>query len=1172
MPGVWDLAPQTNEQAGGGVWDLAPVLGGTVPTGRRAQDFGDSVIAGLQASSGGLAVRRKLPDMEMPSDAPWYNRLGAAVGGMAGDVPAMVAGGLAVEAATGGKAGPVAAAAGAFAAPMALREALIEAYTHNYALDWNGVSKVGFAAAKGALKGGVIGAATMGAGKVVAPFVENLGGKALVAGTAAYGAEVGALTTTAAAMEGHLPSWQDFMDNAILLGGLKGATSVARGMYHTFAETGKTPEEMRADAERDPALKAELLGKTASTIKLEATDSQLRDLRAERTSLEGKARNAEEGLRLATVDEQIKALTADRLKTVDAAAAENMGPAPELPSAYSALALDERIKAAINAEPLADNIRQTLGTDSLKPVTNEPNAKPAVNWEYVTDNATLKGVIRNVTEATQAQIEQQTRGVVTNKATAAEALRGIASGEVYEHQVGTAGTATDMYTAAFMLKDAAAKVVEEHRKVQGIAEADLSPALKVGLLAAVERMTMVNAEFAGVRAEAGRSMQLLGRIKRDPAYLGEAEFLLKAAARKGTFQDLVAALGRASDPTALAEFAKKYNEATGFQKFVEAFRAFIFSGPQTWEANILGNIAKLGVDFIERPIAATVEAALRPSNDPMKMAQFKARALAPFYGLQLAAVDGMHIVKEWGDVVKRSGFVEGAKTAKADLDQFLTGHEKIETMQRANASNTSTFGKAVNAFVGWSFGSLKIQDLPFRNVGERMAMHTLAVDRAIEDGFHPDSKEFGAAVVRYRDDPTFGLNEAQANKVLAKIEKSGDMNVFTEPMGPRTAAASAAVSGTVWEFLLPARKTPVNLFDWAVQHIPLMNLLSGRWREDYTAGGERKAQAIARVVVGTGIAATAYTMAQNGLLTGGGLTNPQMSGTNQGAGQQPYSFSINGKYYSVQRIEPIAKILMLAGDLVDISEKSSKDDRTKAITLLTLAFANATISTTYLSGLASFFKGVLIPDRYGDALAESYGTTLVPKIIGQPTLMADPYKRQVDGILDAIQSQLPVLRSKLLAKRDVWGEQVKNERWLGVLPIATTEASEEKVRTEAMRLAIAIADAPKYIESRGPLPADQRRIDITPEQRDIMKEVSGKAAMAWLSPVVNSPNWDKIPDYVQGDIYRKVLDKARRQGAYAALPADDAARLLVMEKNINEMMRQIQDAEGGTKPTSRRVK
>src|SRR4051812_10180991 len=145
-----------------------PVLGGTAHTGRHAQDVGDALLAGIQSAALGLAYQRKLPDVMLGEDAPWYHRLAAGAAGLVVDAPLMLAGaiggGVAGTAVAPGPGTAVGMGAGAFAAPMALRDALMEAYTHNYALSWEGAWEVAKAAMIGGTKGAVIGGVTAGAG------------------------------------------------------------------------------------------------------------------------------------------------------------------------------------------------------------------------------------------------------------------------------------------------------------------------------------------------------------------------------------------------------------------------------------------------------------------------------------------------------------------------------------------------------------------------------------------------------------------------------------------------------------------------------------------------------------------------------------------------------------------------------------------------------------------------------------------------------------------------------------------------------------------------------------------------------------------------------------------------------------------------------------------------
>lgn len=1057
-----------------------PILGTTVPGGHQARDFGDAFIAGLQASSGGLAKRGKLPDMELGPDSPWYHRLASGVGQLVGDVPAMVAGGVAAQVVTGGKGGPMASAVGAFAAPMALREALIEAYTHNYATTWEGVQEVGFAAAKGGAKGAVLGAVTMGAGRVVAPILAPAGRAAVVAGTT--GAEITALTTTGAALEGHMPAWQDFMDNAILLGGVKASAHVARGMYHIFAETGRTPEQIAADAKVDPAL---------------------------------------------------------------AEALKNPPKPGELPQPYGQIALEQRIESALDKDARPEVLRKNM-TD--EPRALELDKADPVKYEYIADGETARGVLREVTGLYQAEINAQTRGVVPNATTAAEGLKQVSDGSIAPHVIGEAGNAAEIYARAHLLRGATAHAVGEFKKLAGIPEAELSPAAKLSALAALERVAMLKAEVEGVGAEAGRALQIFRAIKRDPSFLGDAEGLLKLAERKGKLQDIAKMVADMKDPAQLAEFSRQYNKATTMEQVIEGWRAAILSGPQTHMANIMGNLTKMFVEIPESVLSASLYALDKAAHgDPLTLSQWKARAFAPYYGIKLGSKEAIFAAAEvWK--------MKGASVEKADVFR-----EAIP-------------GKA-GEVIRLPFRALQVEDVLFRTLAERAEAYKLAVDRAVKEGLHPETAEGRERVTLYTGRPDFGLEAKDAAAAIKRIQDVGAESVFSQRLGPRMEIAQRAMAGSALSFIVPFVRTPANLVSWALQHTPGLNLLSGRWREDFSAGGEARARAVARVAIGTGLAATAYTLASDGSLTGGGMFDKEERRTKTAAGWQPYSIKIGEKYYSYQRIEPVAKVLGLAADLIELDRNTTdKEDKAKIATMLVLMFGNATVSTTYLSGLSNAIQAITDPGRYGENFLEQYASSLVPKAVGQVVTAADPHKREVNGIFDAIQSQLPFLREKLLPKRDVWGEPQKNDRWFAVLPVATSDVSQEKVRTEAARLHLAIADAPRFAMERAPFSAKEKRVDLTEPQRDIFREVSGKNAMEILAPIVNSSDWSQIPDFAKAEVYKKVIEGARKQGMYSALPPDDPSREKLREKLIEKVIKQTRDAETNVPAPERRVK
>lgn len=1055
MSGIWDLAPPVVQPKS--IWDSAPALGATPANPDRVRSISEAVRYGLQSSATGLAARGRLPAQEMGPDAPWYQRFASGAAGVVADLPLSVA--AAIPAAP---AGPIAMGAAGFAAPMALRDALIEAYSYNHASTWEGVWEITKAALTGGAKGAIIGGATIGAGRAVGAALPAASSVARTG--AVLGTELTTMTTVAAGLEGRMPTAQEFFDNAILLGGLKGAVSGAKALRNIYAETGKRPEQVVVEARQDPAIK---------------------------TALEKQ----------------------------------------EIPEVYRQLAVEERVKAA-----LAEDQRPAMVQELMRQMKDPeaPLKVDPVRYEYITDAQTAESVVRAVAEAYKADIEIQRRGVVPTAASLAEGVRMIETGELAERTIGAAANSAEIAARALLTKGAA----EQARKLAEQMPSD--PAMqttqqKLEFAAAMERVGIFYGELAGAGAEAGRALNMLRQIKRNPDMLGDAETLVKLYERKAPFSDLATMVRELKNPEQVRRFAAEMEKATTTEMLLEGWKASILSGPLTFAANVMGNVGKWAIEVPESAVKATMTAVQRKAaGDPLTMAQYKARAFAPVIGMQLGARDALTVA----NAVLRSD---------------------VEILDKADVYKTAIPGKA-GEVIRIPFRVLQATDALFRIPAERAKAYELAVDRVVKEGLHPSTAEARQHIAAYTDQPALGLTAKQAAEATKMIEQAGAEAVFAQRLGPRMELAQRAITGSPLGFILPFIRTPANLVSWAVQHAPGLNLMSGRWREDFSAGGERRNQALARVAIGTGLATLALTLADDDLLTGGGLFDPEMTRTKQAAGWQPYSLKVGDTYYSYQRLEPAAKVLGLAADMIEMmkSKKLDEADAGKITAMMVLMFGNATVSTTYLSGLANTMNAILDPDRYGETLVEGYASSIIPKIIGQTVTIADPYKREVNGALDAIQSQLPYFREQLLPKRDAWGEPSQNNRWFDVLPVATSKIAEEKVRTEAVRLQVAIADAPKNVTEKGPFKPSEKRVELSDVERDIYRQVAGGSAMEILRPIVNSPDWERTPDFAKARVYQIVLENTRKQAQWAALPPDAEARDKVRRKVIDMVTKQTE--------------
>lgn len=252
---------------------------------REASGPLEALQAGYQASATGLALRGRMADIVLnPEHSAWWERALSGIAQVGSELPIMAAGGAAGTAggaAAGAVVGPAGAAvggvlgggAGMFALPTAIRETLMAAYRSGEVKTgadfWNEVRQVATATVRDA----AIGAATLGAGgmaartvgRAIAPAIgESLTVPAAtrIIGSVDTAAQIAAMTAMPAALQGHLPDWQEFVDGAIIVGGLHvagiPAAKIANRMANVFSRTGKTPAEQVADAQKDPAVARDL--------------------------------------------------------------------------------------------------------------------------------------------------------------------------------------------------------------------------------------------------------------------------------------------------------------------------------------------------------------------------------------------------------------------------------------------------------------------------------------------------------------------------------------------------------------------------------------------------------------------------------------------------------------------------------------------------------------------------------------------------------------------------------------------------------------------------------------------------------------------------------------------------------------------------------------------------
>lgn len=262
------------------------------PSPQEASGFIDAFTAGLQMSTAGLAIRGKMPDTVLPQNASTAMNIVKNAGTVFGDLPAMVAGGVFGGAAGAAVASPAlvvpgagevadagaatyGAGMGAFAVPAAIRQYYIDQIqkgsVQNWDDFWTRTAAVGWQAAKAA----TVGAATVASGGLAAGALAKTAAPAIVQSGGTLASELGAMTTVGSAMEGHVPTANDFIQNAVLIGGFHSIAHVSElpsavkglqeKLQNIYADTGMKPADVGIQAASNPILKQELLSTSTKT-------------------------------------------------------------------------------------------------------------------------------------------------------------------------------------------------------------------------------------------------------------------------------------------------------------------------------------------------------------------------------------------------------------------------------------------------------------------------------------------------------------------------------------------------------------------------------------------------------------------------------------------------------------------------------------------------------------------------------------------------------------------------------------------------------------------------------------------------------------------------------------------------------------------------------------------
>lgn len=1157
---------------------------------RVAKGVLEAAQAGYQGSATGLAIRGKLPDIQLdPTNSKWYERLAAGGAQLASELPEMVAGGIGGAAATGGN--PIGGAAGAFALPAAIRESYIQAYSKGEIQGSADFLNRAAIVLKHTGKEALIGAATAGAGKYAQIGAEAAGFGAKATGAAVLGAEGSTLVVTPALLEGRLPEPQDFTDAALLLVGLKGVGAARAKLADIYAKTGKTPMDVMADAKSDPTIIDDLKAGTPHTpTGIPELDNTVyhgsnTTVSAPDLTMAGKVSGiTEEGHVFWVTSDRASAEGFAKLADGDVINEYRLEP-------KNPLVIEVPVKDVISGEfantkvDVLNQARQS-GNDvvvfkqagngmkmmadeiavldpqavrSTKPAeaTDIPRAYQEMAKQENARNAVpdpspeaIKFLEKPFADVPQLPGEPVLPTHVNyNYINTPADVQGAMSrlSELYETQVkdATRGTVPweQTYAEARQLFEATTGEKAPELALGNNDYAKLSADLyarKQLLISGAEQLMAQQKAYAEARAngmatdqmkinllaQIDRVAQAQAAVRGSQAEVGRALNILKSTNRDKAYYDELTSI---IDGRFGVE-GKKIGDAN-FDTMVDMMGQL---GSPSEALKFAEKAAKATTweKVVEAWKAGLVSGPITQTANILGNATFMATrplvdAVAVAVGGIRRSPDAMAAAEPLARIVGNiHGTIDGAKAAAA---VFRTGEL---------AGKTEVHRKAIEGGIGEAirtpFRLLGAADAFFRVTNERGEAYALATREAVKEGYNPATREFRERVIDLALNPT--------EKMAAQIDEAGTRFTFNAPLGEKGRAIQSTIRKLHLEWAIPFVQTPANVAKEMLRLTPAAPAVK-EWRDAIAKGGPEADKAIAEMAIGTAVGTAVFSFALSGNISGQGDPDPRKRATQMASGWQPYSIKVGDTWYSYQRLQPLGTLIGMAADAASVWDHMGEDEADKIPKILSTAFANAITNQTFLQGVTNLVNAISDPERFGPKFVQNFVGSTVPAVVSQTAQMMDPYQREVYSVLDAVQSRIPGLREDLMPKRDVFGEPVAAKERLGeISPITASTMSQDKVRLEAARLGVGVAKAPDHIQ----LPSGRNekigRVDLTPQQRDIFTDKAGHTAHQILTQLVNSPSWEAMPDTAQRAAMEKVFEASRKMGKAAAVPPEQIVR------------------------------
>jgi hypothetical protein len=480
------------------------------------------------------------------------------------------------------------------------------------------------------------------------------------------------------------------------------------------------------------------------------------------------------------------------------------------------------------------------------------------------------------------------------------------------------------------------------------------------------------------------------------------------------------------DPKQLTKFLGRNHEASMLDMGIELFQNNLVSGPKTHFVNIASTALFTGMQVPERFVGRLFSKLFRT---PEGVAQGESMAMV--YGMMNGIMDGWKMAKVTFksdgtlDPLTKLGSDRRAITA-SNLSKTFVGSKVIDPTARALGAKQLSQGGFLGHLVD-GIGTLvrlpgqrmlATEDAFFKGINASAEAHARSWRQAVQEGY--TGKELA--------DRTKQLLEDTPSDILRASRDHANTVTFTRSNALSQGFAQMSRKVPIVRLVQPFVNVLSNLFSESFKRTPLVMSTQGFWN-DVAAGGATRDMALSRLSVGTSLVATASYFHRSGIITGDAPTDPQLRDVWLTENREN-SFVIQNDdgtktFIPYDRFEPVGTLFHLGSKISELAESMEDDEMDEVAAAAGLAFYDFVLDKQWTGGIIDLADSLRNADTKGVRAAQSFiASMVVPNYMSQTNRMfMDNHKRQIDSILEAIQSRIPGESDKLPYKRTVWGEK-----------------------------------------------------------------------------------------------------------------------------------------------------